>query len=60
MSGLRELTRNRKVDVALHNEMLTRERVDRLERQVADLGAWFDELARRDLWGRLHWVLTGR
>lgn len=32
--GLRELTRNQKTDAALHNEAVTRKRVDRLEDQV--------------------------
>jgi hypothetical protein len=34
---------------ALHNELVTRTRVDRLE-----------ALARRGLFGRLNWLVTGR
>ena len=34
---------------ALHNELVTRQRVDRLE-----------SLARRGFWGRLNWMVTGR
>lgn len=40
-------------EVALHNEMVTRERLDK---QAAALGEFFS----RSLWGRLRWLATGK
>lgn len=73
MSGsgpLREMTRNRKVDAALMNERLTRDRVDTLERQATNLHARVKAREQvtavlsasgiRGFWGRLRWLLTGR
>jgi len=62
----RELTRNRKVEVALNNEALTRERVENLERTVRHNALRTGELfagqlvLRRGFWGRLSWLLRGR
>ena len=66
MSGQRELTRNRKVDVALHNETLARERVDMLERRVDCVVDWATatvpetQILGRGFIGRLKWLFTGR
>jgi hypothetical protein len=70
-SPVRELTRNRKVEVALHNETITRQRVDRLENglsavaktttdQIGQLQALWPIVMERGLWGRLRWLFTGR
>jgi hypothetical protein len=40
-------------EIALHNEKLTRERLDK---QAAALGEFFS----RSLWGRLKWLTTGK
>lgn len=69
MSGsgpARELTRNRKVDAALQNEYLTRERVTILEGHAEHFRWCIDQLEvgqealKRGFWGRLKWLLTGR
>ena len=71
---MRELNRSQKADVGYHNasvaiqnERLTRERVERLEThaRVADRRIDVLELARnafdeRGFWGRLRWLLLGR
>jgi hypothetical protein len=59
------------VDTALHNEGLTRRRVEALERTLSNLTDYAErtELLAQDLanwradsslWGRLRWLLTGR
>lgn len=73
MSGsgpLRELTRSRKVDAALQNEQVTRQRVETLEQQARNLHQRLkarEQIAQalaaggfRGLRGRLRWLLTGR
>jgi hypothetical protein len=73
MSGsgpLRELTRSRKVDAALQNELVTRERVGEVERRSINLHtrlkATEQHLAALGVSGirgfrsRLRWLLTGR
>lgn len=73
MSGsgpLREMTRNRKVDAALQNELVTRDRVGTLEYQVFNLHERLkarEQIAQalaargfQGFWGRLRWLLTGR
>jgi len=62
MSGQRELTRSRKVD-ALHNETITRERVDMLERLVGvNIDSWraHEAVLGRGVFGRLKWLFLGR
>jgi hypothetical protein len=73
MSGsgpARELNRSQKVDAALTNEFLTRERVARIEETRLYDVRRIDALERRmtmaehvyceGFWGRLRWLLTGR
>ena len=74
MSGsgpMRELNRTRKVEVALQNEYLTRQRVEKMERQLMTVGevlkshklSIYDLQAQafgRNFWGRMRWLLTGR
>ena len=70
MSGsgpLRELNRTRKVEAAYQNEYLTRQRVERLERQLAEwrslaADSWraHEAVLSRGFWGRLRWLLLGR
>ena len=55
-------------EAALKNEYLTRQRVEKLEREVSDLyhlsKSCFQEhqdvLGRGSFWGRLRWLLLGR
>jgi hypothetical protein len=67
-SGLqRELTKNQKVQAAIENEYVTRQRVEILERQCAaderQVEAIREALSghvHRRFWGRLRWLLLGR
>jgi len=74
---MRELNRSQKADVGYHNasvaiqnERLTRERVERLERTASELTKAISantesililcKLLGRGFWGRLRWLLLGR
>ncbi len=59
----REQTRNRRVDAAIQNEYATRQRVDLIERALADVLLAVDRqdsVLYRGLGGRLRWLVTGR
>ena len=68
MAGFqRELTRNKKVDAALNNEFMTRQRVEALERDVirvrerlGKLAQEYQDLSSGNLWCRLRWLWSGR
>ena len=67
---MRELNRSQKADagyhnasVAIQNERLTRERVERLERREGEADRrilTLEWLRDRGFWGRLRWLLLGR
>lgn len=70
-SGLqRELTKNQKVEAAINNEAITRQRVEKLESGMKSTQRRFelhDErilvlelIPFRSLWGRLRWLVRGR
>ena len=66
-SGLRrELTKAAKLNAAINNEYLTRERVEKLENKLAQLEQSFGDVVRRydgmssRRRSRLRWLLTGR
>ncbi len=59
----RELNRSQKVEVALQNEYLTRQRVDRIEPTIGALIKQTQallEICHRDFWGRMKWLATGK
>lgn len=62
MSGsgpYRELTRNAKVDATIHNEYLTRSRVDELEAQLRFVIGRLSVHEQLNFNGRLRWLLFG-
>ena len=63
----RELSRNKKVEAALQNEFLTRERVMKLTSVIASQDGRINALesswamfSRRGFLGRLKWLVTGQ
>ena len=62
----KNITQSRKVEAALVNEHLTRQRVDRLEHVSQLRDSWHSSLAdevkvlRRGFWGRFRWLFLGR
>jgi len=70
MSGsghARELNRTQKVEAAYLNEYLTRQRVEKLERELSEwrslaANSWraHEAVLKRSFWGRFLWLLTGR
>lgn len=45
---------------AVHDEALTRLRVERLERRAANLEEWAEAFTSLSLWRRVRWLVTGR
>ena len=61
----RELTRSKRVEVALWNEQVTRERVEKLEHKERELSARVFRLEQitaphLNVWYRLRWLITGK
>jgi hypothetical protein len=59
----REVTRNAKVEAALQNEYVTRQRVDVVEHKYARLQLDMDKLdafLEGSFWTRLGWLFTGK
>ncbi len=66
-SALKKLNQREATQAALKNELLTRGRVDRLERKMVEeakrtesVRAELYQYARRGFWGRLSWLLRGK
>ncbi len=55
-SAIKKLTLRTGTEAALHNEQVTRMRVEALEAHAAKVGA----VLGRGFWGRLKWVVLGR
>lgn len=65
--ALRTFNQREATKAALKNELLTRQRVEKVERELAEttkglgvLTADFEYFRRAGFWGRLFWVLFGK